>query len=463
MRSSINGLVPEPVRVAELSNREQGRFWRERPRSVELRRQGLKSMPNGVPMSWFVSVYHQDPLYISYGEGAHIVDVDGHRYLDANVGDMSTFCGYAPPAVTEAIAARATRGVQFMLPVEDSLWVAEEMGRRFGLPRWQFTLSATTANIEAIRLARFATGRGVIVMFEGHYHGHDEEWLFEREKGEIRAEYHGVDRARQSNLRLIPFNDPDALGEALEPGDVACVVTEPVLTNLGVIQPEPDFHDQLRRQTREAGILLLLDETHTAICGPGGLTAAWSLEPDLVTLGKFIGGGVPIGAYGMSAELSDVFESPDPHEPYRDIASGGTLFANALSMTAARATLSKVMTREAYAHAAQLGALLADGIECISRGPGSPGARTGCMLARDTPMRRGCRVTRPSTTNTTMLRWTSSSASTLPTEACGRRSSARGLRPRWPPPARTWIITWPCWKSSSASWRRETIARTRVT
>jgi glutamate-1-semialdehyde 2,1-aminomutase len=327
-------------------------------------------MPNGVPMSWFVSVYHQDPTYISYGEGAHIVDVDGHRYLDANVGDMSTFCGYAPPAVTEAIAARATRGVQFMLPVEDSIWVAEEMGRRFGLPRWQFTLSATTANIEAIRLARFATRRRVVIIFEGHYHGHDEEWLFNREKGEVRAEYLGVDRARQSNVRLIPFNDPAALGEALEPGDVACVVTEPVLTNLGVIQPEAGFHDHLRRLTREAGTLLLLDETHTAICGPGGLTEAWSLEPDLVTLGKFIGGGVPIGVYGMSAELSDIFQSPDPDDPSQEIASGGTLFANALSMAAARATLSKVMTSEAYAHAAQLGALLADGIERITRRAG---------------------------------------------------------------------------------------------
>ena len=407
MRSSINGLVPEPERVAELSDKEQGRFWRERPRSVELGRRGLKSMPNGVPMSWFVSVYQQDPLYISYGQGAHIVDVDGHRYLDTNVGDMSTFCGYAPPAVTEAIAGQAARGVQFMLPVEDSLWVAEEMGRRFGLPRWQFTLSATTANIEAIRLARFATGRSVLVMFEGHYHGHDEEWLFDREEGEVRAQYLGVERAAQSNARLVPFNDPDALGAALEPGDVACVVTEPALTNLGVIQPEPGFHGELRRQTREAGTLLLLDETHTAICGPGGLTAAWSLEPDLVTLGKFIGGGVPIGTYGMSAELSNIFETPDAHDPHQEIASGGTLFANALSMAAARATLSEVMTNEAYAHAAELGAMLADGIERHSRGPGSPGARTGCVPAPATPTRTGCRATRPRITSTPTRSWIS--------------------------------------------------------
>src|SRR5918993_525690 len=176
------GSTPDPGRVWELRQREERRFWRERPRSVGLGRRGLRSMPNGVPMSWFVSLYHLAPVYVVEGAGAHIVDVDGHRYLDTNVGDMSTFCGYAPPAVTEAIAARATRGVQFMLSIEDSIWVAEEMGRRFGLPRWQFTLSATTANIEAIRLARFATGRRVIVMFEGHYHGHDEEWLFKRER-----------------------------------------------------------------------------------------------------------------------------------------------------------------------------------------------------------------------------------------------------------------------------------------
>jgi len=256
--------------------------------------------------------------------------------------------------------------VQFTLPVEESIWVAEEMGRRFGLPRWQFTLSATTANVEAIRLARFATGRPMIVMFEGHYHGHDEEWLVDREDGEIRAQYLGVGSAGQSNVRMIPFNDPNALGEALEPGDVACVVTEPALTNLGVIQPEPGYHDELRRRTREAGTLLLLDETHTARCGPGDLTEAWSLEPDLITLGKFIGGGIPIGTYGMSAGLSDVFERPNPGDPHQEIASGGTLFANALSMAAAHATLSEVMTAEAYAHAAELGALLADGIERVS-------------------------------------------------------------------------------------------------
>ena len=163
---------------------------------------------------------------------------------------------------------------------------------------------------------RFATRRPIVVIFEGHYHGHDEEWLFDREEGEVRAQFLGVDRDRQTNMRLVPFNDPAALGEALEPGDVACVVTEPALTNLGVIQPEPGFHDELRRQTRAAGTLLLLDETHTAMCAPGGLTAARSLEPDLITLGKFIGGGIPIGTYGMSAELSDVFESPDPDAPH---------------------------------------------------------------------------------------------------------------------------------------------------
>jgi glutamate-1-semialdehyde 2,1-aminomutase len=370
MAPSINDSVPDRERVSELREREQGRFRRERPRSVELHRRGLESMPNGVPMSWFLSLYHHEPVYVAEGSGAHIVDVDGHRYLDTNVGDMSTFCGYAPPAVTEAIASRAARGVQFMLPVEDSLWVAEEMGRRFGLPRWQFTLSATTANIEAIRLARFATGRPVIALFEGHYHGHDEEWLLDREGEEMRPQYLGVDRDGQGNVRVIPFNDLDALGAALGAGDVACVVTEPALTNLGVIQPDSGFHEELRRRTRDAGTLLLLDETHTAICGPGGLTKAWSLEPDLITLGKFIGGGIPIGTYGMRAELSDVFERPDPDNPDQEIASGGTLFANALSMAAVRATLSEVMTGDAYARAAELGAMLADGIEQVSRAAG---------------------------------------------------------------------------------------------
>ena len=191
---------PETGRVEALSVKEEGRFWRERPRSVELRRRGNKSMPNGVPMSWFLEIYLQDPIYVAEGEGAHIVDVDGHSYLDMNVGDMSTFCGHAPPAVTEAIRRQASRGVRFMLPGEDSVWVAEELGCRFGLPSWQFTLSATTANTEAIRLARFATGRPVVVMFEGKYHGHNEEWLFDRHNAQVEAQYLGVDRSGQRNV-----------------------------------------------------------------------------------------------------------------------------------------------------------------------------------------------------------------------------------------------------------------------
>lgn len=359
-----------PSLIASLRRREDASFEARRPRSRALFERARRSMPNGVPMSWMVELYEHAPVFVASGEGATFTDVDGHRYFDTNIGDMSTFCGIDPGPVVEAVARQARRGLQFLLPVEDAVWVAEELSRRLRLPQWQFTLSATLANVEAIRLCRFVTRRPVVLMFEGKYHGHNEEWLVDPKDGAFAPAYSGVPMSAGAAVRHVPFNDPAALERALAAGDVACVVTEPALTNCGVIQPDPGFHSALRALTRARGTLLIIDEAHTLVCGPGGLTARFGLEPDVITLGKFIAGSVPLGAYGMTAELADRFARPDPASPRATFASGGTLFANALSMTAARAALEHVLTEEAYSRTAALGARLADGIEerCARRG-----------------------------------------------------------------------------------------------
>lgn len=360
------------ARVEALAAHEQRRFVETHPQSARLLARGQRAMPHGYPMSWFRSLYDHGPIFVEEGSGAWFTDVDGHRYLDMNLADMSQFCGFGSPSVAEAIAHRAARGGQFLLPTEDALWVAEELGRRFGLPQWQFTLSATTANVEAMRLARVATDRSVVLMFDGKYHGHAEEMLFTPGGDGMAPEGMGLNLRLAHRLRIIPFNDVDALAAALRPRDVACVVTEPALTNVGVVQPDPGFHTTLRHLTREHGTLLLIDETHTQVCGPGGLTQHWRLEPDLVTLGKSIAGGLPFGAYGMTTELAAVFVHPDADDPHAEIASGGTLFANALSMAAARAAMGEVLTAEAYQRTAALGARLADGIEAVAAAAGLP-------------------------------------------------------------------------------------------
>lgn len=357
-------------RISTLRRREDAAFVERRPRSRALLERARRSMPNGVPMSWMAELYEHMPVFVASGEGATFTDVDGHRYFDTNIGDMSTFCGINPQAVVEAVARQARRGMQYLLPVEDAVWLSEELARRFQLPQWQFTLSATLANVEAIRLCRFVTGRPIVLMFEGKYHGHAEEWLIDPKDGAPAPAYPGVSPSAGARVRHVPFNDLQALERALAPGDVACVVTEPALTNSGVIQPDPGFHAALRALTRERKTLLVIDEAHTLVCGPGGLTGRFGLEPDVVTLGKFIAGSVPLGAYGMTADLADRFARPDPASPRATFASGGTLFANALSIVAARAAFEHVLTEEAYARTADLGARLADGIEerCRRRG-----------------------------------------------------------------------------------------------
>lgn len=362
----------DPDLVATLWRRESEAFARRHPRCLELRERARACMPHGVPMSWMASYFAHPPVWVDEGHGAHFTCADGVRFLDTNVGDKSTFCGIDPEPVVRAVQERAACGSQFMLPTEDAVVVAGELARRWGLPAWQFTLSASQANTEALRLARHATGRQKVLTFTGNYGGHGDEMLTAF-AGEGRLSYLGLSSHAARDIDVVQFNDVDALAAALATRRYACVFSEPALTNEGVVLPEPGFHDELRRLCTEAGTLLLLDETHTLICAPGGLTEAWGLAPDMVAVGKAAGGGLPLGAYGMTAALKEVFErgvSLSGQEG--ELATGGTLFANALSMAAARAVLTEVLTPEAYAHAASLGAALADGLETAVAGAGLP-------------------------------------------------------------------------------------------
>ena len=323
-------------------------------------------MPNGVPMVWMA--FHEDQVvYIDRGQGPGFTDVDGFGYVDFNASDMAMFCGHANPAIVAAVQAQAARSTQFLLPTEASVEVAEELARRYPVPQWQFTLSATQANTEAIRLARAVTGREVIVLFQGHYHGHFEEGLVDLDGGQVAALERGLSKGVTGRVRIAQFNDPDTVRAALAPGDVALVLTEPAMTNgIHLLLPEPGWHEALRDLTRRHGTLLGLDETHTHVVGPGGATGLWHLDPDVVTIGKAVAGGLPMGAYGVTAGLGGQLDVA------RHVATGGTLFGNPLSAAAAKAALTEVLVPGAYAHAAALGGELADGIEAAIGAAGLP-------------------------------------------------------------------------------------------
>ena len=357
-------------KIARLHAEELARFRAERPRTMAMLERASAHMPNGVPMAWMVADNDQ-PVYIDHGSGACFTDIDGFTYVDFNASDMAMFCGHANQAIVGAIQRQAARSTQFLLPTVHSADVAEELARRYPASHWQFTLSASQANTEAIRLARAATGREVVVLFEGHYHGHFEEGLTELSQ-------RGLSKGVTGQVRIVQFNDPGSLRDALAPGDVALVLTEPAMTNnIHMLLPEPGWHDALRDLTRQHGTLLAIDETHTHVVGPGGATALWGLAPDIVTIGKAIAGGVPMGAYGVTGDLAPELDAR------RNVATGGTLFGNALSAAAAYTTLTEVLVPAAYLRAAELGAVLADGIERAIQAAGLPwtvirfGPRTG--------------------------------------------------------------------------------------
>ena len=259
------------TRVSELLDSERERFVAARPRTAELVAKARAVMPNGVPMIWH-ALDNDPPVYVTQGSGMRFTDLDGHEYVDFNIADMSMFCGYGPEPVVRAVAERMAQGPQFLLPSADAVDVATELARRWPLPKWQFTLSASQANVEAIRLARVATGRDKVVWFDGKYHGHFDDALVRLDDGRVVNEQEGLPNHNPDRSKVVAWNDADALARALEPGDVAVVVTEPALTNnVGLLLPAEGWHTHLREVTRASGTLLAFDETHTLFTGPGGL------------------------------------------------------------------------------------------------------------------------------------------------------------------------------------------------
>jgi len=386
------GATIDRDRLGALRLREQAEFDRRTARSAELTERGRRHMPDGVPMAWMAGLYDHRPLYVAHGGGCRFTDVDGNAYVDFNQADLSATCGFAPPPVLEAIAERAARGLQFLLPVEEAIDAAQLLADRYGLPAWQFTLSASGANAEAIRLARHRTARELIVVFDGHYHGHLDDTLVFGDETTGRPELLGVNPRATADTRVVGFNDLAALERVLARGDVAAVITEPALTNVGVVGPVDGFHAGVRALTRAHGSLLVLDETHTQTAAYGGLTRAWGLEPDVISLGKSLGGGVPIGAYGMTSDLREWMERHlDAYGRRVGLATGGTTYGNPLSLAAAVAVLRHVQTPEAFDRAAGLGARLADGIEAAAARHGLPwrahrlGGRSGYCLEPELP------------------------------------------------------------------------------
>ncbi len=339
------------ARLGSLIERERERFAAEHSRSRELFEQAKVNLLGGVPMSWMTMWPGGHPIFAVEASGASITDADGNTYVDLCLGDTGAMAGHGPEPTAEAVADRYRRGATMMLPTEDAIWAAAELERRFGLPLWQLTLTATDANRFAIRMARQVTGRPKILVFSYCYHGTvDETFIVVGPDGQ------GV--SREGNVgppvdptvttEVVEFNDADALERALADEQVACVLTEPALTNIGIVLPEPGFHERMREITRETGTLLIIDETHTLSAGPGGMTAAHGLVPDMLTVGKSIAGGVPAGAFGMSAEVAERIESESGAD-YEDTGGvGGTLAGNALTTAAIRATLGEVLTPEAF-------------------------------------------------------------------------------------------------------------------
>ena len=385
--------------LQELIGREQTEYARLHPRSLRDSEEGQRHYLYGAPSHWMRRWAGGFPPYVRSAGGAHLQCVDGLDYVDFCLGDTGAMGGHGPAAVTSAVARQLERGATTMLPTEDAGWVGGELTRRFGLPYWGFTTSASDANRAAIRISRMITGRAKVLVFNGCYHGSVEEAHVALRDGlmVMRNGIHpnAVDHRQVS--RVIEFNDVAALEEALSARDVACVLAEPFMTNFGMIAPKPGFLDSLREATRRAGTLLIIDETHTFSSGPGGYSGAHGLEPDFLVVGKSIGGGVPVGLYGTSEAVAQALwaivpkVNPAAVRQSAHLGFGGTLAGSAMQVSAVRAVLEHVLTPIAFDRMTQVARGLAEQARAVLSRHGFPwsvvqlGARVEILFSAAAP------------------------------------------------------------------------------
>jgi glutamate-1-semialdehyde 2,1-aminomutase len=372
----------QPERVRELLDHELETFAARHPRTRELHQRARESLLDGVPMNWMVKWAGPFPLFLASASGAHATCADGHDYVDLCLGDTGAMAGHGSEAVITAVERQLRRGITTMLPTEDAAWVGAELARRFGLPSWQFTLTATDANRFSLRMARAITGRPFVAVHEWCYHGSVDETFavldgepgdpFERRKVVARRGNLGPQVDPAQTTRVVPYNDLAALDAALRDRQVAALLIEPALTNVGIVLPEPGYLEGVREITRRHGTILIHDETHTICAGPGGMTGAGGHQPDLLVIGKTIGGGIPVAAYGMSSEVAERVRAAVPYEDADVGGIGGTLAGYALSMAAARAALGEVLTEAAFARMLPLAERWDGGVGAAIRRHGAP-------------------------------------------------------------------------------------------
>ena len=387
------------TKLAERLAAERAAFVDARPGSQAAAHRAAEHPIGGVPMTWMAKWAGGFPVFLAEAHGSRVTDIDGNTYIDFALGDTGAMAGHSPAPTIEAIRHQLEQvgGITAMLPTSDAAWVAGELTRRFGVTRWSFALTATDANRWALRLARLVTGRPMVACFSYSYHGTvDETFAVRAADGSTVARAGNVAPAvpPAQTTRALEWNDLASVEAALADEQVAVLITEPALTNIGIVLPEPGFLDGLREICTRTGTLLLIDETHTLSAGPGGCTQAWGLQPDIVTLGKSFAGGIPIGAYGLSAETAERLQSKvdETDADLVDVGGvGGTLAGNALSLAAARATLGEVLTPEAFEQMIALATSFTEGVQATLDRHDVPwtiqqlGARAEYRFARPAP------------------------------------------------------------------------------